>query len=92
MGIGFSQLLLILVLFVAVFIGRRFLANRAGNKEGLSARAHKSRKEDVTVYSTETVKGEESEFVRVRQSRGWPIIIGLVIVAVMGATTWLFVG
>jgi len=92
MGISFSQLLLILVLLVAVFLARRFLANRAGNNEGLSAQVRKSRKEDVAVFSAETVKGEEADFSSNRQSGGWPIIIGLVIVAVLGMTTWLFVG
>ncbi len=92
MGISFSQLLVILVLLVAVFAARRFLANRAKNDDGLPAQAQENRKEDVAAFSAETAKGEEAQVFRDRQSSGWPIVIGLVIVAVLGATTWLFAG
>ena len=90
MGISFSQLLLILVLLVAVFMARRFLANRAEDGESLSAQVSKARTEKGPV--AETAKGKEAEFVRDRLPSRWPIVVGLVIVAVLGATTWLSFG
>ena len=92
MGIGFSQLLLILVLVVGVFVLRRVLAGRAKHHESPSAQVRKTRTEDAAVFSAEPDKGKEAEFIRDGRPSRWPALIGLVIVALLGAMTWLFSG
>lgn len=88
MGISFSQLLVIFVLLAAVFIARGFLSNRSGSIEDLSAQARMRREKDVTNGSAED---DEDQFFSDRQFGGWPILVGLIIVAALGMTTWLFV-
>jgi hypothetical protein len=87
-GISIIQVVLLVALAVVVFAGRRFLGPHADASERVLSQLRDELMGRTPVFSAETTKRNEAEFIGDRLPSRWPVWVVLLVVVLGGAIIW----
>jgi hypothetical protein len=81
------QQVAMLLTIVILIIGARELSRFGPLRDELSHLLHELQRH-LPVYSAETVRGREAEFIRDRLPKGFPVVLIVIALVVFGAVAW----
>jgi Sec-independent protein translocase protein TatA len=82
-----QQLLIILVIVVLIF-GSRHTRGLRRNADQLARELSDAVQRRMPVYSAETTRGKEAEFIRDRLPKRFPMVIFIALLVVSAAAAW----
>jgi hypothetical protein len=88
MEINVTSVVLLVALAFVVLAGRRFLGPDARSSKRVFSQLHDELVERAPVFSAETTKGKEAEFIRDRLPSPWPARVAILVVVLGGAAIW----
>ena len=83
-----TQLLAALALILLLLVGHRHVRNLRGPADALARELRDAAQRRLPVYSAETTRGQEAEFIRDRLPKRFPTAIVVALFVLYAAAAW----
>ena len=88
MSHAIAQLLATLALIALIIVASPYLRRLGGDIEAASARLNADLRRRLAVYSAETIRHEEAEFIRDKLPKRFPTVVVVALCVLCAAAAW----